>query len=318
MANLLRQLDSFAKRQGFRGKGPLCVALVVTQHARNLGFPLDPRALITKGGGQVLGLGKSAVQNVLKRHGILQVLAAEGGRTSRGSIHKMQAYVELLNMLASHGKPDLDEIESYWVDRVRGFFARKPFRLKLRSSQSLESTVSDLINQAARRQANSPGTNLSGAVLQHLVGAKLECVLGHGEMSHKKFTGGLVHHSVSTADSPTGRPGDFRLGDVAIHVTIAPGEEVIRKCGRNIEEGLRPVLVTIRRQHMVASTVAENLGLANRIDVFDIEQFISLNVYEKGRFSSDGRKNAVSELVDRYNEIIDQVETDPSLKISSA
>ena len=316
MADLSRQLDTFAEENGFRGKGSLCVALVVTQYARDLGLPLDPKALITRGGGQVLGLGKSAVQNVLHRHGILQILAAEGGRTSRGSISKMRAYVGLLNTLASDGNPDLDAIELFWVNRVRQFFAGKPFRLNLRTSQSLGSTVSDLLGQAARRQANSPGTNLSGAVLQHLVGAKLECALGEGETSHHEFTGGLAHHSVSTADSPTGRPGDFCIGDVAIHVTVAPSEAVIRKCERNIEEGLRPVLVTISRQRRVASTLAENLGLTNRIDVFDIEQFISLNVYEMGRFRSDGRKRAVSDLVDRYNEIIDKFETDPSLKIS--
>ena len=165
MANLSQQLDSFARHEGFLGKGPLCVALVVTQYARNLGLPLDPKSLITKGGGQVLGLGKSAVQKVLQRHGVLKVLAAEGGRTSRGSIRKMQAYVEFLNKLASHGNPDLDEIESFWVESVRSFFSRKPFKLNLSTSQSLESTVSDLIGQAAVRQRNSPGTNLSGAVL---------------------------------------------------------------------------------------------------------------------------------------------------------
>ncbi len=315
MSDLTLQLEAFAEEQRFRGKGPLCVALVVTQHARNLGLPLDAKALITKGGGQVLGLGKSAVQNVLQRHKILQVLAAEGGRTSRGSIRNMQAYVVLLNRMASQCNPDLDEIEAFWVDRVRRFFASKPFRLNLSTSRSLESTVSDLIGQAARRQENSPGTNLSGAVLQHLVGAKLECLLGRGETSHEGFTGGFSHHSVSTADSPTGRPGDFLIGDVAIHVTIAPSGALIRKCERNIEEGLRPILVTISRQKSFASTLAENLGLTDRIDVFDIEQFISLNVYERGRFRSDGRKRAVSELVDCYNEIIDRVETDPSLKI---
>ena len=160
MEDLARRLDSFAKEKGFRGKGPLCVALVLTQHARDQGLPLDPEALITKGGGQVLGLGKNAVQKVLRRHGILQVLAAEGGRTSRGSISKMRAYVGFLNSLASHGNPDLDAIEVFWVDRVRRFFAGKPFRLNLRTSQSLGSTVSDLLGQAARRQANSPRNEL--------------------------------------------------------------------------------------------------------------------------------------------------------------
>ena len=316
MAGLSRQLDSFAQENQFQRKGPLCVALVVTQYARDLGLPLDPSALMTTGGGQVRGLGRSAVQNVLRRHGILQVLAAEGGRTSRGSIHNMKVYVGLLNRLVSRGNPDLDAIESFWVDRVRQFFAGEPFRLNLRLSQSLSSVVSDLLEQAAKRQANSPGTNLSGAVLQHLVGAKLELALGEGETSHQKFTGGVAHHSVSTADSPTGRPGDFCIGDVAIHVTIAPSEAVIKKCELNIEAGLRPVLVTTRRQGIFACTLADNFGLKKHIDVFDIEQFISLNVYEQGGFSWEGRKQTVSEIVERYNRIIDKVETDPSLRIS--
>jgi hypothetical protein len=60
----------------FNRKGPLSVALVVTQQARNMGLPLDSEKLLTEGGGQVLGLGKSAVQAILHRHGIERVLAA--------------------------------------------------------------------------------------------------------------------------------------------------------------------------------------------------------------------------------------------------
>lgn len=44
----------FAQKNRFQGKGPLCVALVITQQARK-GLPLDPDSLITDGGGQVLG-----------------------------------------------------------------------------------------------------------------------------------------------------------------------------------------------------------------------------------------------------------------------
>lgn len=36
---------------------------------------------------------------------------------------------------------------------------------------------------------------------------------------------------------------------------------------------------------------------------------------ELGKFGTDGRRVAVSDFVTRYNEIIDDVETDPSLKI---
>lgn len=73
-------LNQFTADKGFRGKGPLCVALVVTQHARTMGLPLDPDKLLTERGGQVYGLGKGAVQAILAKHGIERVLAAENHR----------------------------------------------------------------------------------------------------------------------------------------------------------------------------------------------------------------------------------------------
>ncbi len=42
------------------------------------GLPLDPDQLLTEGGGQVLGLGRSTVQAILERHGVTRVLASEG------------------------------------------------------------------------------------------------------------------------------------------------------------------------------------------------------------------------------------------------
>jgi Domain of unknown function (DUF4928) len=117
-------LQAFTKDRKFNRKGPLSVALVVTQHARNMGLPLDPEKLLTEGGGQVLGLGKSAVQAILHRYEIERVLAAEGGRTSRGSISKMREYVALLNRIHGDGHADLQAIEAFWVARVQDFFAR--------------------------------------------------------------------------------------------------------------------------------------------------------------------------------------------------
>jgi len=60
MTALTTALHTFNKNQKFDRKGSLCVALVVTQHARK-GLPLDADALLTEGGGQVLGLGRSAL-----------------------------------------------------------------------------------------------------------------------------------------------------------------------------------------------------------------------------------------------------------------
>lgn len=301
-----KELASFTAAKGFRGKGPLSVALVVTQHAKAMGLPLDPEKLVTDGGGQVLGLGKGAVQNVLKRHGIERVLASEGGRTSRGSLGNMREYVAFLNDLATGSKVDLDAVEEFWIARVHEFFAGKPFKIKLDASRSLRTVVRDVIEQAEERQKTTPGVYYAGAVLQHLVGAKLDCALGKGHLEHNSF---------STADAPGARAGDFFLGDVAIHVTTSPGEAVIARCRDNLNDGHRPVLVTLQRGLTVAEGLAANVGLADRVDIFEIEQFVALNLYELGKFAADGRRVAVNDLVERYNEIVEEVETDPSLKI---
>lgn len=120
MTDLLTALRDFNKDRKFNRKGPLCVALVVTQHARKMGLPLDPDKLLTDAGGQVLGLGKGAVQAVLNRHGITRVLAAEGGRTSRGSISNMREYVAFLNGQAASGAVDLDAVEAFWTAKASG------------------------------------------------------------------------------------------------------------------------------------------------------------------------------------------------------
>jgi hypothetical protein len=304
--DLQKTLAEFAAANGFRGKGPLSVALVVTQHAKKMGLPLDPARLVTKKEGQVRGLGKSAVQKILNRHGISRVLAAEGGRTSRGSLNNMRDYVAFLNELATHGELDLNAVELFWIEKVNEFFDRKPFGIKMDPSRGLRAVVSDIIAQAEERQKTSSGMHYAGAFLQYLVGAKLDCALGKGRFEHNSF---------STADAPAGRAGDFLVGDVAIHVTTAPGEAVIGRCRDNLNDGYRPIVITTRRGVAVAEGLAANLGLGERIDIFEIEQFVALNIYELGKFAADGRKVAVTDLVERYNEIIEDVETDPSMKI---
>lgn len=300
------ELAAFTAEKSFRGKGPISVALVVTQHAKTMGLPLDPVTLITEGGGQVLGLGKGAVQSILKRHGIDRVLAAEGGRTSRGSLGNMREYVAFLNGLSQNARVDLEVIEAFWIDRVNEFFAGKPFKIKLDASRSLRTVVRDVIAQAEERQKTTPGMYYAGAVLQHLVGAKLDGALGQGLLEHNSF---------STADAPNERAGDFFLGDVAIHVTTSPGEAVIERCRENLNDGHRPILVTVQRGLSVAEGLATNVGLADRIDIFEIEQFVALNLYELAKFAAEGRRTAVTDLVSRYNEIVEEFETDPSLKI---
>jgi hypothetical protein len=52
MANgLIAALQVFTNERKFNRKGPLCVALVITQTARARGLPLDPDQLLAWAGG---------------------------------------------------------------------------------------------------------------------------------------------------------------------------------------------------------------------------------------------------------------------------
>lgn len=306
--SLDERLKQFSRENRMRGQGPLCVALVVTRHAQKLGLPLDPKTLLTEGGGQVMGLGKSAVQSILKDHGINRVLAEEGGRTSRGSVGKMRKYAAFLNDLYNEGPVDLEQIEAWWIERVKDFFSGKPFVLRFDASKSLRAVVRDLLSQAKKRQALANGSTFVGTMLQHLVGAKLNLILDSP----------LKHHGASVADDVSGREGDFIVEDVAIHVTTSPSEALIRKCRRNLNNGMKPVIITLDRGTVLAEELAAQADMADRLDVFDAEQFLAGNLYEIGKFAQAGRRTTAEQLIREYNAIIDECETDPSLLIDFA
>ena len=184
----------------------------------------------------------------------------------------------------------------------------KPFVMKLDPSRSVQSIVRDLIEVAEKRQAqNNRGGQIVDALLQHLVGAKLSLVIPKGKMPQM--------HGAYVADAVSDRGGDFAYGDAVIHVTSAPGEAVVRKCARNIDDGFHPIIITTNRRISVAEGLAESAGIADRLEVWDIEQFLSMNLNEHGLFSRDGRKDMAIRLVEAYNKIIESCETDPSLMI---
>ncbi len=304
---LTERLAKFEAEHNIITKGPLCVVLVVTRTASKKSPPYASESFLTSQGGQVAGLGRAAVQAILADYEITRILAEEGGRTSRGSIRRMQKYLELLNSLHDDGLLNFPAIEEWWIERVRAYFASKPFKLKADPSKSLRSIVSELIEAAFARQRGSPGTMVAGAVMQHLVGAKLERALPEVQIEHKGF---------AVADAPVGRKGDFLVGDTAIHVTTAPTESLIKKCCDNLDESLRPVIITTQSGAGGAGALAKNAEVEDRIDILEIEQFVAANIYEWSSFEHTKRPLSVRELVETYNRIIEQSETDPSLRIA--
>lgn len=299
-------LRAFYVANRMNAKGALCVGLAITREARERGLPVAFDELLTENKGQVSSLGKSRIQKILGDYGILRVLAEEGGRTNRGNMGLAQRYLEFLNK-GGYKKNDIRQIESWWVDRVRDFFAGKPLTMKFDPSRSIRSIVRDLIGVAEKRQSQNRGGKIVGAVLQHLVGAKLSLVAPSCDVSRM--------HGASVADDVSDRDGDFSFGDVVIHVTSAPGEAVIRKCKRNLDGGSHPILITTSKQVAAAETMAENAEIAQRLEVWDVEQFLSTNLHEHGLFKQEGRKDVARKLVEAYNAIVDACETDPSLKI---
>ena len=272
---------------------------------RGRSFPLDPREFETPSGGQVAGLGGGAVRRILNDHGITRVLSSEGGRTSRGNMDRMRLYVGLMNAISQWCEPDIDLIEGYWVQRVHAYFAAMPFTLRLDPSKSLRACLRALLSQALERQREATGTMYVGAMMQHLVGAKLKLV---SQID-------VPMHGHAVADAPTNRTADFALGDAAIHVTTAPSAALIDKCASNLSSGLRPIIVTTEDGAGGARALGKQVGVEDRIDVLELEQFLAGNIYERSAFEKTLRFDFVRQLVDCYNDIVAETETDPSLKI---
>jgi hypothetical protein len=307
-SSLALALSEYKARHTLNGKGQIATMIYASRLARTNGLPFDTEAGIrTEGEGQVKGLGKSSVQKILGSYGIAKTLAEEGGRTSRGSLGNIRAFLVFLNELNESTELDSASVEAWWVQQATAFFNEKPFSLRFEAGQSLRSVLRNLLNQARKRQEESGGTKFVGAMLQHLVGAKLTLALPEEKITHNGF---------SVADAPTGRSGDFEIGNASIHVTTAPGEAVIRKCVENIQSGRHPIIVTVYDMLPAADAFASAAGIHEKIDVLDAEQFIVTNLHELGSFQESERRLSVEALVDKYNEIIEANETDPSLKIS--
>jgi hypothetical protein len=287
-------------------KGALSCMLTVTRILKIKSFPVLIDEFKTEQEGQVLGLGGGAIKSILRDHGITRVLSSEGGRTSRGNMGKTRLYLDVVNDLYNRGILDLEAAELFWIERVRNFFASEPFVFKLDPSKSLRFSIRQLLKQTFERQKKASGTMYAGIVMQHLVGAKFELILG--EKSPKR-------HGASVADSPTDRSGDFLVGQASVHVTTAPSQALVVKIIGNLERGLKPIIITTDNGVGGAKALAEDNNIDDRVDVIEIEQFLAANVYEWSEFDSLTQPHTFKQLIDRYNSIVEECETDPSLRI---
>ncbi|MGZ3171760.1 MAG: DUF4928 family protein [Croceibacterium sp.] len=146
-----------------------------------------------------------------------------------------------------------------------------------------------------------------GTMMQHLVGAKLEVAMKPKGVE-------ITHHGANVSDAQ-GRGGDFDINALSIHVMASPGEPLALKCKDNLSSGRRPVIVTLAKGVDYATAVCETLGIDERVDVFEVEQFLATNIYELGVFDEGQQKDTVDEIIQVYNRVIDDHEFNPSLRI---
>lgn len=305
---LHEKLQTFAFSHKFlKSKGALSLALILSRIAQGKKFPLDESDFVTEKKGQVKGLSGEATQKILSEYGISRVLAKEGGRTSRGSMANMQAYLQFLNDLHQEKSLfDLEKVEKWWIEQVRNYFAAFPLRIRLDQALSLQHSIRGLIAEATKRQQESTGTMVVGAVMQHLVGAKLQVLYPELEIDH---------HGFSVADQPTKRTGDFFLNGSVIHVTTAPTERLLQVCKENLSAGDTPIIITTAKGVISAENLMESTALVGRVETLELEQFLVTNLSEWSHFNPTDRKQALLQLLNAYNNIVESCETDPSLKI---
>jgi hypothetical protein len=303
-------LESFISDNNVTDKGALSLVVTLTRRWKNTPLPIKREDIETPRGGQGKGLGGPVVTKILADHGITRVLAAEGGRTSRGSLELARSYASLINDILAKGiltnTVSFSDIEKWWIERIREYFNREGFPIQVDPSLSISRVITEILDKAFERQRQSLGSTICGTVLEHLIGAKLELALGSNRVFHKP---------ASTADDSSGASGDFQISDRVFHVTMAPTEALVRRCMANIRNGLRPTIICPRELTASAHSFARSQGYEGRIEVYGAEEFISMNLNELSLNTETSLARTTTDFLDKYNEIIETTENDLSLKI---
>jgi hypothetical protein len=251
--------------------------------------------------------GGPLIKKILAEFGEERTYAAEGGRTTRGTRPAAERLAAALNKIADLGqlpKSDRTTIakgiqSSLFENGVKPYFDRTRIEVDIHLDKPGSKIISDILTTAAKR-------NVAGGVAQHLVGAKLALRYPHKTIENYSYT---------TADLQLGRHGDYEVGDTAFHVTVAPMQAVIDKCVDNIRHGFRPILLVVEHKIEAARQMAEMSGHADHVGINSLEQFVGQNVEEMGEFGKDALRKNVKALLEKYNQRVDEIETDRSLLI---
>lgn len=292
------------KSSGLPDWGPICTGLVIFERLlTNYTLNIDDHR--TANGAQIRGQGLPLANKILEKfHVPMKLTSGEFGRTNRSSVPTAE---KLLAVLAPLHVEDLTKDER---NRMLTALQEKLLTSLLMYSDhfQIEAHYEPTMNTEKFIQSVlSKGTpKTSGAIAQHLVGAKLELRFPAIDISN---------HSASTADAPTERSGDFIVGDTVFHVTMAPQDLVFLKCKRNLAANYRVYLLVPASQLEIAFRKAKSFGLEENIVVKSIESFIGQNIDELGLFSTHLMRQELRKLIDVYNRRILVERYAPELRI---
>lgn len=276
-------------------------------------FPVERSGYVTEGNQIKMTRArfKQIVQKALGKEAVLR-FPSEGGRTTRSTpaiaerlARRLNGRPEFFRELGFCGRADVaDKMERWLARRYKEYQDSRGLEIEVPGGQQpLPAAVSAVLAEAER-------IGKAGAVAHHLVGAKLALAFrGRQEVECRPHT---------AADASADKPGDYLVGEIVFHVTVAPQPLLFEKCAVNIRSGFRVWVLVPEKRLGAAREMAEQAGVGGRIALCSIEGFVGQNLEELGEFRSDGVLNVFKELVNEYNRRVSATEADPSLQMRFA
>ncbi|HEU5383627.1 MAG TPA: DUF4928 family protein [Ktedonobacteraceae bacterium] len=283
-------IDKNDQREGW---GALCGGITILENLMG-DYVLDLPYHQTESGTQIKKAGPTLGRKVFRKFGIsVNARLGEFGRTSRGGPPAAARLMALLGRLHLENLPVEERNEALLLlQRLITFdllklLERRTQLIRTGSTDTFEKTLKDLL-------AAVPPIS-SGAVAQHLVGAKLKLRFPNREISNDV---------TAAADAPTKRPGDFIIEDTSIHITLSPQDAVFEKCIENLNEKLKVYLLVPEHKVSLAKRKAAQHNLEHQITIKSIESFIAQNIDEIAEFSKEDFTLQKENLIRIYNERI--------------
>lgn len=267
-------------------------------------FPIEHDDYITPQS-QVRTSGQ-LIRKILARYGEDRTYSREGGRTTRGTRTAAEAIAKRLNELEGVAELRDDErrevahaLQKQLAERVTQYLDRGRLEIEIILTKPTCDIVADILDVARTK-------NHGGPVAQHLVGATLAIRYPHLDIENYSYT---------TADHHLQRAGDFAIGDTAIHVTVAPMIALFERCGVNLRNGRRVMVLVPERRVEAARQMAEMQLLRDRVTIAAIETFVGQCIDEMAEFSREKLRDTLRAILMKYNERVEAIETIPGLLI---